>query len=64
MNDSNRSHAKKPSDSASDEVLHEIEDAETDDVTGGEQRSGNGDGEAADALTPNEDAQEDAQKYS
>ncbi|MFF7361613.1 hypothetical protein [Streptomyces sp. NPDC008125] len=66
MNPSNHERGKKPSDSASDEVLHEIEDAETEDVAAGEQPTGDGDGdgEAADALTPNEEAQEDARKRS
>ncbi|MEU1090104.1 hypothetical protein ACFYPN_24390 [Streptomyces sp. NPDC005576] len=62
MNDIDRERGKKPSDSAADELLHEIEDAETDDVTGGERSTE--DGEAADALTPNEEAQEDARKNS
>ncbi|WEH38340.1 hypothetical protein [Streptomyces sp. AM 2-1-1] len=44
---------------ASGEILLEAEEAETR-VTGGE-RSGR-DGEAADALTPNEDAQEDSEE--
>ncbi|MEU6990964.1 hypothetical protein ABZ953_09960 [Streptomyces sp. NPDC046465] len=42
---------------AADEVLHEAEEAETSVVDDGERRGK--DGEAADALTPNEDAQED-----
>ncbi|WP_299534539.1 hypothetical protein [uncultured Streptomyces sp.] len=59
MND-NREPAAEPSDSAADEVLREIEDAETDDVTSGERADE--DGEAADALTPNEQAQEEVRK--
>ncbi|WEH38305.1 hypothetical protein [Streptomyces sp. AM 2-1-1] len=62
MNDIHRERGGKPSDSAADEVLHEIEDTETDDVTGGERSRE--DGEAADALTPNEEAQEDVRKNS
>lgn len=42
---------------ATDEVMHEAEEAETSVVDDGERRGK--DGEAADALTPNEDAQED-----
>ena len=41
---------------AADEVLHQAEDAETSVVDDGEQRGK--DGEAADALSPNEGAQE------
>ncbi|KUF16375.1 hypothetical protein [Streptomyces silvensis] len=43
---------------AAEEVLHEAEDAETSVVDNGERRGK--DGEAADALSPNENAQEDA----
>ncbi|MFC8124820.1 hypothetical protein [Streptomyces sp. NPDC057302] len=45
---------------AADEVLHEAEDAETGVVDDGERRGK--DGEAADALSPNEDAQEDVHR--
>ncbi|MFE6400997.1 hypothetical protein [Streptomyces alboflavus] len=45
---------------AADEVLHEAEDAETSVVDNGERRGK--DGEAADALSPNEDAQEDVHR--
>ncbi|MER7800239.1 hypothetical protein ABTX71_07930 [Streptomyces parvulus] len=41
---------------AADEVLHEAEDAETSVLDDGERRGK--DREAADALSPNEDAQE------
>ncbi|MFC9056450.1 hypothetical protein ACFTXB_00155 [Streptomyces sp. NPDC057074] len=41
---------------AADEVLQEAEDAETNVVDDGERRGT--DGEAADALSPNEEAQE------
>lgn len=42
---------------AADELVHEAEDAETSVLDDGERRGK--DGEAADALSPNEDAQED-----
>ncbi|MFE8009461.1 hypothetical protein [Streptomyces sp. NPDC057418] len=42
---------------AGEEVLHEAEEAETSVADDGEQDSK--DGEASDALSPNEDAQED-----
>ncbi|MFE9138872.1 hypothetical protein [Streptomyces sp. NPDC007355] len=43
---------------AADEVLHEVEEAETRVLDNGEERGR--DGEAADALSPSEDAQADA----
>ncbi|MFD4030056.1 hypothetical protein ACFWVP_05860 [Streptomyces sp. NPDC058637] len=42
---------------AGDELLHEAEEAETSVADDGER--GSNDGEASDALSPNEDAQED-----
>ncbi|MFG2322772.1 hypothetical protein [Streptomyces sp. NPDC048568] len=42
---------------AADEILHEVEEAETSVVDDGPRRGR--DGEAADALSPNEDAQGD-----
>ncbi|MFJ2257278.1 hypothetical protein ACIOKD_02855 [Streptomyces sp. NPDC087844] len=52
-------HGKHPR-TAADEVLHAAEEAETTVVDGGERRGK--DREAADALTPNEDAQDDVQR--
>ncbi|MFJ8803439.1 hypothetical protein [Streptomyces sp. NPDC102487] len=46
---------------AGEEVLREIEEAETQDVDGHEQRGQ--DREASDALTPNEDAQDNVQQH-
>jgi hypothetical protein len=46
---------------AADEVLREVEDAETRVVDRGERRGK--DSEAADALTPNEDAQQDVERH-
>ncbi|MFD7436000.1 hypothetical protein [Streptomyces sp. NPDC059861] len=43
------------------EVLHEAEEAETRVVDDGERRGS--DGEAADALTPNANSQEDTQQH-
>ncbi|GAA3113881.1 hypothetical protein ACFQ0X_42430 [Streptomyces rectiviolaceus] len=51
------SHGEEHAETAADEVFHEVEDAEIRLVDGGERPRK--DGEAADALTPNEDAQED-----
>lgn len=53
------SHDEEHPETAADEVLHEAEEAET--RIGDNERRGQ-DREAADALTPNEDAQEDVQK--
>ncbi|MGW6271217.1 hypothetical protein [Streptomyces sp. NPDC055060] len=50
----------KTPDTAAEEVLHEAEDAETAVLDDGERRGK--DGEAADALSPDEDAQEDVQR--
>ena len=61
MSTHNRKHQPTQHDetpaTAADEVMHEAEEAETSVVDDGERRGK--DGEAADALTPNEDAQED-----
>jgi len=46
---------------AAEEVLHEAREAETNVLDDGDRRAK--DGEAADALTPDEDAQEDVQKH-
>jgi hypothetical protein len=46
---------------AAEEVLREVEDAETHVVDRGERSDK--DGEAADALSPNEAAQEDVQQH-
>ncbi|MCT9092266.1 hypothetical protein N4G70_25830 [Streptomyces sp. ASQP_92] len=54
-NDSSASHA----DTALDEVLKEFEDAETRDPKQTAREDAH-DGEAGDALTPNEEAQEEA----
>ncbi|RII20574.1 hypothetical protein DSC45_05045 [Streptomyces sp. YIM 130001] len=52
---------KEPPSTAADEILHEAEEAETRVLDGGE-RPGK-DGEAADALTPDERAQEDVSRH-
>jgi len=46
---------------AGEEVLHEVEEAETQDVDGHERREP--DREVSDALTPNKDAQDDVQQH-
>ncbi|MFM9370148.1 hypothetical protein [Streptomyces sp. Da 82-17] len=48
---------RRPAETARDEVLGEIEEAETD-VAGERERDDAGNGEAGDALTPNQEAQE------
>lgn len=45
---------------AAGEVLHEVEEAETSTVDDGKRRGK--DSEAADAMSPNEDAQEEARR--
>ncbi|MFE6401023.1 hypothetical protein [Streptomyces alboflavus] len=52
--------AQEPPRTAADEVLHEVEDAETR-VTR-RDRERDQDSEAGDALTPNEEAQEEAHR--
>ncbi|MEU0784626.1 hypothetical protein ABZ341_23990 [Streptomyces sp. NPDC006173] len=52
---------KKHPKTAGEEVLREVEKAETQDVDGHEQRGQ--DREASDALTPNQDAQNDVQPH-
>lgn len=54
------SYDDEPPLSGLDQLLHAVEEAETD-VTKDEDRRSN-DGEAGDALTPNEQAQEDIPK--
>ncbi|MGW7081312.1 hypothetical protein [Streptomyces sp. NPDC054866] len=54
------SHDEEHPETAAGEVLHEVEEAETHVGDDGDRRDQ--DGEAADALTPNEDAQEDVQQ--
>ena len=53
-------HEEHPA-TAADEVLHEAAEAETSVVDDGERRGK--DREAADALTPNEDAQDHIHKH-
>ncbi|MBM9623924.1 hypothetical protein ACFQ60_04040 [Streptomyces zhihengii] len=48
---------KESPSTAGEEILHEAEEAETSVTSDGERSSD--DGEASDALSPNEDAQED-----
>ncbi|MEW1892748.1 MULTISPECIES: hypothetical protein [unclassified Streptomyces] len=57
MNHQDREHGKPPR-TAAEEVVREAEEAETDVADTRERRGG--DSEAGDALTPNEEAQEDA----
>ncbi|MCX0247586.1 MULTISPECIES: hypothetical protein [Streptomyces] len=57
MNHQDREHEKPPR-TAAEEVVREAEEAEAD-VADTRERHG-GDSEAGDALTPNEEAQEDA----
>ncbi|WP_371525354.1 hypothetical protein OG302_03730 [Streptomyces sp. NBC_01283] len=54
------SHDEEHPQTAADEILHEVEDAEA--RVGDDGRRRKHEGEAADALTPNEGAQEDVQK--
>ncbi|PSM38225.1 hypothetical protein C6Y14_38510 [Streptomyces dioscori] len=63
--DERKKHAEHPEypehpETAAGEVLHAAEEAETAVVDDGERRGT--DREAADALTPNEDAQDDVQR--
>ncbi|THA71189.1 hypothetical protein E6P78_08125 [Streptomyces sp. A0958] len=65
MNHQDHEHSRpdggKPPRTAADEVLQEAEEAETDVADLGKRRGEKDrDSEAGDALTPNEDAQEDA----
>jgi hypothetical protein len=53
--------AKDDPETAADEVLREVEDAETRVVDNGERRDR--DGEAADALSPNQDAQKAIEQH-
>ncbi|MFF3390069.1 hypothetical protein ACFYW1_03855 [Streptomyces sp. NPDC002669] len=57
MNHKDREHEQPPR-TAADEVIQEAEEAESD-VTDTRERHGR-DSEAGDALTPNQEAQEDA----
>ncbi|MEV5602736.1 hypothetical protein AB0L33_14955 [Streptomyces sp. NPDC052299] len=59
MNHKDREHEQPPR-TAADEVVREAEEAGTD-VADTRERHG-GDSEAGDALTPNEEAQEDADR--
>ncbi|MFJ2399297.1 hypothetical protein ACIOTI_42115 [Streptomyces sp. NPDC087843] len=62
MNQHDRNHTdrRQPPATAAGEAFHEVEDAETHLLNRRERRRK--DGEAADALTPNEGAQEDADR--